>query len=51
MNNFTVIESEGVPIKAWIDGITLEDEARQQLVNVSKMPFIYKHVAVMPDAH
>ncbi len=46
-----MIESQGAPIKAWIDGVTLEDEARQQLVNISKMPFIYKHVAVMPDAH
>jgi tRNA-splicing ligase RtcB len=40
-----------VPIKAWIDGVELEDEARTQLVNVAKMPFIFKHVAVMPDAH
>lgn len=40
-----------VPIKAWIDGVTLEDEARKQLMNLSQMPFIYSHIAVMPDAH
>jgi len=41
----------GKPIKAWIDGVQLEDSARQQLINVSKMPFIHKHIAVMPDVH
>ncbi len=39
------------PIKAWVDGVELEEEARKQLINVAKMPFIFKHVAVMPDAH
>jgi len=29
----------------------LEENTTQQIVNLSKMPFIYKHVAVMPDAH
>ncbi|MBX9721209.1 MAG: RtcB family protein, partial [Candidatus Obscuribacterales bacterium] len=42
---------EPVHIKAWIRGVALEDEARQQLVNLTTLPFIYKHVAVMPDAH
>lgn len=46
-----VIEGKAVPIKAWIDGVELEDEARQQLINLSQMPFIHKHVAVMPDVH
>ena len=39
------------PIKAWIDGVELEDAARQQLFNVAALPFIYRHVAVMPDVH
>lgn len=39
------------PVKAWVDGVELEDQARAQLLNVAKMPFIFKHVAVMPDAH
>ena len=46
-----VLEGVRVPIKAWIDGVTLEEEARMQLVNLSQMPFIFNHVAVMPDAH
>ena len=48
---YDVIVEGGAPIKAWVRGVQLEDEARKQLVNVSKMPFIHKHVAVMPDVH
>ncbi|HMD02978.1 MAG TPA: RtcB family protein [Candidatus Baltobacteraceae bacterium] len=46
-----VIGSNRVPIKAWIDGVELEDEARNQLMNVAGLPFVFKHVAVMPDVH
>jgi tRNA-splicing ligase RtcB len=38
-------------IKAWIDGVPVEDQARQQLDNIAGMPFIHKHVAIMPDVH
>ncbi|WP_409269886.1 RtcB family protein [Pseudomonas sp. KCJK9044] len=41
----------GKPIKLWTDGVPVEDEARQQLLNTAKMPFIFKHLAVMPDVH
>ncbi|WP_374347226.1 RtcB family protein [Chitinimonas sp.] len=41
----------GKPIKLWTAGVPVEDEAREQLVNTAKMPFIYKHLAVMPDVH
>jgi tRNA-splicing ligase RtcB len=40
-----------VPIKAWVDGVAFEDVARRQVENVASMPFVYKHVAVMPDVH
>ena len=30
---------------------TIEPEARKQIENTASMPFIYKHVAVMPDCH
>jgi tRNA-splicing ligase RtcB (3'-phosphate/5'-hydroxy nucleic acid ligase) len=30
---------------------TIEAEARQQILNTAKMPFVFKHVAVMPDCH
>lgn len=41
----------GKPIRLWTQGVPVEDEARQQLINTAKMPFIYKHLAVMPDVH
>jgi tRNA-splicing ligase RtcB len=39
------------PIKAWVKGVPLEEEARKQLVNIASLPFIHSHVAVMPDVH
>jgi len=38
-----------VPVKIWTD--ELEDRAQQQLSNIATLPFIHKHVAVMPDVH
>jgi tRNA-splicing ligase RtcB (3'-phosphate/5'-hydroxy nucleic acid ligase) len=29
----------------------IEPEAQQQILNTAKMPFIFRHVAVMPDCH
>lgn len=49
--NYTVIDGGAVPVKAWIRGVQLEDAARQQLINVSQLPFVYKWVAAMPDVH
>lgn len=48
---FQLIESNGSPIKAWTDGVQVEAQAVQQLRNIASMPFIHKHVAVMPDVH
>jgi tRNA-splicing ligase RtcB len=38
-------------VKAWTDGVPFEDAARQQVANMAAMPFVHKHVAVMPDVH
>ncbi|HEU0187441.1 MAG TPA: RtcB family protein [Gallionellaceae bacterium] len=43
--------ANGKPIKMWTQGVPVEDEARQQLMNTARMPFIFKHLAVMPDVH
>ena len=49
---FDVLNVEGGrPVKMWTRGVPVEDEARKQLTNMAKMPFIYKHIAVMPDVH
>ncbi len=39
------------PVKMWTKGVPVEADARQQLINTAKMPFIFKHIAVMPDVH
>ncbi|MEW4949699.1 RtcB family protein [Pseudomonas asiatica] len=41
----------GKPVKLWTDGVPVEDDARKQLLNTARMPFIFKHLAVMPDVH
>jgi tRNA-splicing ligase RtcB len=49
---YKLIETtKGVPIKAWVKGVTMETEAEKQLLNVSQLPFVYKWVAAMPDVH
>ncbi len=38
-------------IKAWTQGVQLEEKAAAQLRNTAGMPFIHSHIAVMPDVH
>lgn len=49
--DFEFIEGRGKGIKAWTQGVQLEDQAREQLLTLSGMPFIHSHIAVMPDVH
>jgi tRNA-splicing ligase RtcB len=44
-----IITTEKKPIKLWLDDI--EAGAFEQAKNLANLPFIFKHVAVMPDAH
>lgn len=48
---FNVIASSHVPIKAWTQGVPVEPAAEAQLRNVAGLPFVFKHVAAMPDVH
>ena len=41
----------GSPVKMWTRGVPVDDKAREQLSRAAKMPFIFKHVAAMPDVH
>jgi tRNA-splicing ligase RtcB len=38
-------------IVTFLDPNTIEPAAKQQLENISELPFIFKHIAVMPDCH
>jgi len=49
--NFDVIDGARVPIKCWTRGVPFEAEAKQQLLNIARLPFIHGWVAVMPDVH
>lgn len=46
-----VIQHGGVPIKMWVDNVSVEDVAKDQLLNTASLPFIHKHIAVMPNVH
>ena len=39
------------PVKLWTPLAEVESSALDQLSNTSSLPFIFKHVAVMPDVH
>jgi tRNA-splicing ligase RtcB (3'-phosphate/5'-hydroxy nucleic acid ligase) len=43
--------SDGRPLKLWDSHSPFEHQAMDQLRNVARLPFIYKHVAGMPDVH
>ncbi len=49
--SYEIMQDGGVPIKSWTVGVPFEEEARQQLKNISRMPFVHKWVAAMPDVH
>ena len=37
------------PVKIWTD--TVEDSAMQQIENLTTLPFLFHHLAIMPDVH
>ncbi len=43
-----------VPAKLWLyedDFDSIEDSAKEQILNLCNLPFAYRHVAIMPDVH
>jgi tRNA-splicing ligase RtcB len=38
-------------VVTFLDPNKIEPAAKQQLQNISELPFIFKHIAVMPDCH
>ena len=47
----SVIKSAGVPIKMWANVHEVESVAIDQLRNIAALPWIFDHVAAMPDVH
>ena len=44
-----VISTERNPIKLWLEDI--EEGALSQAKNLANLPFVFKHIAIMPDSH
>lgn len=40
-----------VPVKIWSEKNSVESSAMDQLKNIAALPFVFKHVAAMPDVH
>lgn len=52
IGNYDVMHAEqGLPIKMWTQGVPVDEKAKSQLLNASRLPFIHKWIAVMPDVH
>lgn len=45
------LSEQSKPIKLWARPEEIEPQALQQLHNTASLPFVFKHVAVMPDVH
>ncbi len=43
------VNKQLVPAKLWLEDI--EEGAMKQIINLSNLPFAFKHIAVMPDSH
>ncbi|MCP5146385.1 MAG: RtcB family protein [Gammaproteobacteria bacterium] len=47
----TLHVADGVPIKMWTRGVPVDEKAKEQLTHAARMPFVFRHVAAMPDVH
>ncbi|HUB91336.1 MAG TPA: RtcB family protein [Dyella sp.] len=52
-SQYQLLHAEGsaTPIKGWVRGVPLEEQAHRQLQNIATLPFVGPWVAVMPDVH
>ncbi len=46
-----IVTGRNVPIALWTRADEVERSAMQQLHNIAKLPWVFHHVAVMPDVH
>lgn len=50
-NGKTLITTEKLPIKLWLDAEQMDTGALAQARNLANLPFAFKHIAIMPDTH
>lgn len=52
MTAYNLLQTEhGRPIKMWTQGVPVDEKAKAQLIKTAQLPFIFQHIAVMPDVH
>ena len=49
--SLAVLKGKNVPIRMWTKVGEVESAALDQLKNIAALPWVFKHVAVMPDVH
>lgn len=48
---YNVIKGDLVDVRMWTKFVPVESGAIDQLRSITKLPFVFKHVAAMPDVH
>jgi tRNA-splicing ligase RtcB len=48
---FSVLKGQNVPIKIWAPIEEVESQALDQLKHIAALPWVWRHIAVMPDVH
>jgi len=48
---YNLIRGDLVDVKMWTKHVPVESGAIDQLRSITKLPFVFKHVAAMPDVH
>lgn len=46
-----IVEGRNVPVLLWAPKSEVEEQALQQLLNISSLPWVFHHVASMADCH
>ncbi len=47
----TLHVDSGRPVKMWTRGVPVDGQAKDQLASTARMPFVFSHLAAMPDVH
>jgi len=47
----STLKGKSVPVRLWTQLDEVESSALDQLKNIAALPWVFKHVAVMPDVH
>src|SRR5437660_6910645 len=45
------VKKARIPVRLWAPIGQVESQALDQLTNIANLPFVFKHVAAMPDVH